>query len=157
MVDGSAQTPWHRLSKAGAGAVSLIYPAVAVFVLALAIADLPNAFRAARNDGVPGTFVVTHKDCRPWWEKGGGCTVHGDFVSKDTTIALRGVLFEGNPGDVGAVVPAQVIDPDSGVIDKVDSDEWVFNVLLALGTAGYLVWRIVRAVRRRRVTSGTGG
>lgn len=144
MGSGAARTPWRRLANAGTRVVSLIYPVAALVILGLAVADLPNALHAARNDGAPGTFVVTHKDCKPRWEKGGGCTSFGDFVSNDKTIALRGVRFEGNPGEVGAVVPAQVVDPDSGVIDQVDSREWIYNVAIGLAAAGYLAWRVVR-------------
>jgi hypothetical protein len=144
------------LSAAGAKVVGLIYPVVALFVLGLAVADLPNALHAARNEGVPGTFVVTHRDCKPRWERGGGCATFGDFVSDDKSIALRGVRFEGNPGDVGAVVPAQVVDADRGVVDKVNSNEWILNVALGLAAAGYLIWRTARAVSRRRITNAKG-
>ncbi|MGW1345066.1 hypothetical protein ACWCOV_28755 [Kribbella sp. NPDC002412] len=133
---------------------------VAVLVLGFAIADLPDSLRAARNEGVPGTFTTIRKECRPWWEKGGGCTYFGNFSSSDGEVRLTDVLFEGDPGDVGESVPAQYVGtPDRPSIHGGDSDEWMFVAALGLGAAGYLGWRgwrLVRA-RRRAVTSARAG
>ena len=150
MGERSMRTLRRRLSRVGAGIASLTYPAIAVMILGLAIADLPNTVRAARNDGIPGTFTVTRKVCKPWWEKGGGCTRFGDFVSRDGTIELRDVLFVGNAGDVGDVVPAQTVDPEDRRVDEINSNEWAFLAMAAFAAAGYLAWRVIRAVRRRR-------
>jgi hypothetical protein len=133
--------------------VSLVYPAAAAFVLLIVVADLPDSVRAGRNEGVPGTFTTVRKDCRPWWEKGGGCTSFGDFSSYDGTVRLTDVLFEGDPGGVGHKVPAQYVLADPGRVHELDSHEWMFATAIGLGSAGYLGfrgWRLVRAVRRRR-------
>ncbi|MFI7061681.1 hypothetical protein ACIBL3_11905 [Kribbella sp. NPDC050124] len=149
----------HALSRFGAGLASLAYAVVAVFVLGFAIIDLPDSLRAARNEGVPGTFTTTRKECRPWWEKGGGCTYFGNFTSGDGRVQSTNVLFEGDPGEVGEKVPAQYVGtPDRPSIHGADSDEWVFVAALGLGATGYLGWRgwrgwrFVRA-RLRPVTS----
>ncbi|MFI6681137.1 hypothetical protein [Kribbella sp. NPDC050470] len=156
------------LSRVGSAALSLMYLVMAVFLLGLAVADLPDSLRAARNEGLPGTFTTIRKECRPWWAKGGGCTSFGDFTSSDGKVRLTDVPFEGDSGEVGENVPAQYVGTaDRPSIHGSDSNEWVFVAALGLGAAGYLSWRgwrgwrawrgwrLVRT-RRRAVTSATG-
>lgn len=162
MGEGSARAR-RALSRAGKVFVSVLYLVVAVFALVIVCVDLPGSVRAARNEGLPGTFTAVRKECRPWWEKGGGgCTYFGDFTSRDGTVRLTDVLFEGDPGEVGDKVPAQYVGAeDPPRIHEVGSHEWMFIVAIGLGSAGYLGfrgWRLVRVLRRRRaLTNATGG
>jgi hypothetical protein len=150
------------VSRLGYTVANLLCLAVAVFLLGIAIAGLPETLRAARNEGVPGTFTVVRKECRPWWEKAGGCTHFGDFTSRDGTVRLTDVLFDGDAGDTGDTMPAQYVGSDDPPrIYGPGSNEWMFVAALGLGSAGYLGfrgWRAIRALRRKRaVTSATAG
>ena len=135
--------------------LSVMYLALAVFILVTALGDLPDSVRAARNEGIPGTFTAVRKVCRSVWDRaGGGCSYYGDFVSRDGAVRLNDVFYEGNPGDIGDVVPAQYADTaDPPRVHEVDSHEWIFVVAFIVGSAGYLGyrgWRLVRWLRSRR-------
>jgi hypothetical protein len=137
-----------------------MYLAVAVFALVIALVDLPGSVRAARNQGVPGTFTAVRKVCKPVWEKGGGgCSYYGDFVSRDGAVRLTDVFYEGDPGDVGDSVAAQYVGTlDPPRVHEIDSHEWVFFVVFIVASGGYLAfraWTGVRTLRRRRVRRGS--
>ncbi|MGW6195736.1 hypothetical protein ACWF0M_06275 [Kribbella sp. NPDC055110] len=146
----------RRVAAVARTILSAFYLAVAVFILVIALVDLPGSVRAARNEGVPGTFTAVRKECKPVWEKGGGgCSYFGDFVSRDGAVRLTDVFYEGDPGDIGDSVAAQYVGTtDPPRVHKVSSDEWVFVGLFILGSSGYLVFRVwsgLRTLHRRRV------
>ena len=148
------------LVRIGAVFTNVVYPLVAVVVLAFILADLPGLVRLSRDEGVLGTFTLVRKECKPWYEKG-GCSYHGDFVSADGSVQLTGVVFLGNHGEAGDRFPAQYDGSvEEPAIYPLGSDEWKFAVaggLAVVGYLGYRGWRLVRWVRRRRATSAKGG
>lgn len=147
-----------RAAAGGKAFLSALYLTLAVFILVIAFIDLPGSVRAARNEGTPGMFTAVRKVCRPVWERGGGgCSYFGDFTSRDGSVRLKDVFYEGNPGGIGNSVAAQYVGTtDPPRVHKVDSDEWIFVTAFVVGSTGYLglrAWRLVRWFRHRRSRS----
>ena len=145
---------WRGASRVGKALLSVMYLVLAVFALVIVLVELPGSMRAARNEGVPGTFTAVRKACSPPGRGGGGCSSFGDFVSRDGTIRLTDVVYEGDPGNVGDSVPAQYVGGvDPVIINEFDSKEWMYLVAIGIGAAGYLAyrgWRLIRTLRSRR-------
>jgi hypothetical protein len=59
-------------------------PLLALAALMYGSVPLGPAVRAARGEGVPGTFHVFSKICSR------GCQLHGDFVSDDGSVTRSG-------------------------------------------------------------------
>ncbi|MFB6719364.1 hypothetical protein ACFCV3_04355 [Kribbella sp. NPDC056345] len=149
-----ARTVDRVLTRLGSVVTSVVYPLVAVGFLVFVIVDLPSMLRVAHDEGIAGTFTVTRKECRAWYEKG-GCSTYGDFVSTDGTIRRTNVLFENNPGRVGTQVPGQYLREDPPMIYAQGSGQWKFSVAIGVAAIGYLGYRLWRLVRRRPATSET--
>lgn len=145
----------RQATPAGKAFLSALYLAAAVFILVIALVDLPGSVRATRNAGIPGTFTAVRKVCRPVWERGGGgCSYFGDFVSRDGAVRLHDVFYDGDPGEIGDTFAAQYVGAvDPARVTQVDSDQWIFVVAFIVGSGGYLAfraWRLVRLLQRRR-------
>jgi hypothetical protein len=150
----------RRAGTAGKAFTSALYLTVAVFILVIALVDLPGSVRAARHEGIAGTFTAVRKVCKPRWEKGGGeCSYYGDFVSRDGAVRLTDVFYEGDPGDIGDSVTAQYVGTtDPPIVHKIGSDQWVFVIAFIVASGGYLAfrtWSAVHRLRRRRVRRGS--
>ncbi|GIH61737.1 hypothetical protein [Microbispora siamensis] len=138
---------------------------VAVFLLFLAVPNIGPVVRAARADGVPGTFTARSVTCirHPGHES---CTWTGDFRSADGAIRRTGVALYGADRDMlreGQQTPAVDVGRQSRVYGPGGSMEWVFTALLLLAALGILlvaygppVRNLLRAHTRARTPAPSG-
>ena len=132
-------------------AYGVLLPLVAVLVLILAAAGLPEAVQAARGEGQAGTFTAQRQECTRH-----GCSWYGTFTSDDGSVRLPDVLLDGLEAQRGDRVPA-LFEGETNpplVYLAEGSREWVYVLLLMLGSAGYLAWCAWWLVRRRARRSG---
>lgn len=131
--------------------------ALAVLGLLLLFASVPElgpAVRAARADGVSGTFTAGELRCvrHPGHES---CVWAGDFASDDGRTLRHDVeLYGSDRGTLATGRTSRAVDTgrETRVYGPDGSDEWVFTTLLAL--AGLAVLAVAaRGLRRPR---GTG-
>ncbi|GAA0400564.1 hypothetical protein GCM10009530_60510 [Microbispora corallina] len=123
---------------------------IGLFLLYLAVPSVGPAVRAARADGIPGTFTATRLDCveHPGHE---ACTWSGDFRSDDGTVLRAGVALYGADRDylrTGQRTRAVDVGRPSRVYGPGGSMEWVFTALLLLAGLGLLAFLYVRPLLR---------
>jgi hypothetical protein len=118
-------------------------PATALLLFVGAALDLGPARRAARGEGIHGTFTAT----RPACGKGPGCSWHGDFVSDDGALRLTDVLIDDGDKDVvdrvGQTVTAIYAGRGSTptVYPAEGSDGWVIAAwIFASGVLVYVAY-----------------
>ncbi|NUW45249.1 hypothetical protein [Nonomuraea rhodomycinica] len=134
------------------GMVALL--AAGVLTAFLTVSTISFEARAARNEGVPGTFTAKEQHCRH-----GSCSWHGAFASadgretRDYTI-MRDLSFSVVPGDR---VPA--IDVGDGAeVYHPGSFDYRFAVMVVLTTLGWpalAIWPARRALEIWRARSLT--
>ncbi|NUR83718.1 MAG: hypothetical protein HOY71_06485 [Nonomuraea sp.] len=127
--------------------------AVAMAVLGLlllfvSVPELGPAVRAARADGVSGTFTAKDLRCiqHPGHES---CVWAGDFASGDGRVLRHDVELYGSDRGAftaGQAVPAVDTGRETRVYGPDGSDEWIFTGLL--GLAGLAI--LALAARRLR-------
>ncbi|WP_169982586.1 MULTISPECIES: hypothetical protein [unclassified Microbispora] len=137
----------------GAGRRSPFFIAVltflAAFLLFLAVPSIGPVVRAARADGVPGSFTARQVECvrHPGHES---CTWTGDFRSSDGAVLRTGVALYGADREMlreGQRTPAVDVGRQNRVYGPGGSMEWVFTALLLLAALGILYAAYGRPVR----------
>ncbi|WP_327045653.1 hypothetical protein OG320_28840 [Microbispora sp. NBC_01189] len=127
--------------RRGSPAFTAALTLFALFLLFLTVPGIGPAVRAARADGVPGTFTARSVDCvrHPGHES---CTWNGDFRSDDGAVRRDGVELYGADRDMlreGQQTRAVDVGRPSRVYGPGGSMEWVFTALLLLAAAGILL------------------
>lgn len=124
----------------------------ALFIVVLAVVDLPESIHASHNEGVRGVFTSERADC----SGRGGCTYFGRFVSDDGSLDLDEVFIDSGAGKVGVTVDAQYFQ-NSRTSDKVyelGSRDWVWVLLFLAGGVPYFCWWswnvVIQPLRSRR-------
>ncbi|WP_063780688.1 hypothetical protein [Nonomuraea sp. SBT364] len=131
-------------------AFTVVLTLVAVFLLYLAVPNAGTAVRAARADGVPGTFTPRDLTCvvHPGHES---CVWTGEFRSGDGSADRSGVELYGSDrysNRAGEPVRAVDIGLAHRVYGPGGSNEWVFTALMiAIGLA-ILLWLYGGPLRR---------
>ncbi|WP_143832856.1 MULTISPECIES: hypothetical protein [Nocardiopsis] len=125
---------------------------VAALIVYLGASNVDRSLRAARADGVAGTFTGTRLDCvqHPGHES---CTCYGVYVPDSggperTDVYLYGRDRQSCP--VGEPASAVDVGSASRVYGPEGSNEWIMTaamILVGLGVGGW-------AVRPRRVGGG---
>jgi hypothetical protein len=129
-------------------------PLVAVSLLVMAARDLPSAVRAARGDGLAGTFVAEVRHCGR-----GSCSWEGTFTSADGSVRLADVtLGTDTPRRPGDRVAALMEDgPDAWEVYLADGDRtWIWILAIMTATAGHLVWCGWWLIRGRGAAAARG-
>jgi hypothetical protein len=133
---------------------AVLIPLFAVTALVVGSMDLGPAVRAARGDGMPGTFLVTSREC------GKSCTLYGDFTSDDGSVVRVDVMYlDGTPRvQVGDSLRALDAGDRSGVFRPSGSHQWALIVIvMGMGAVGatWWLWRYpLRALLRLRRQRG---
>ncbi|MEU8198238.1 hypothetical protein AB0C10_31115 [Microbispora amethystogenes] len=136
--------------RRGSPAFTAALTLFALFLLFLAVPGIGPAVRAARADGVPGTFTARSVACveHPGHES---CTWNGDFRSDDGAVRRDGVELYGADRDMlreGQETRAVDVGRPSRVYGPGGSMEWVFTALLLLAAGGILLVGYGGPVRR---------
>ncbi|WP_238498553.1 hypothetical protein [Streptosporangium sp. KLBMP 9127] len=123
---------------------------LAAFLLFLAVPSIGTAVRAARADGVAGTFTGQRLDCvqHPGHES---CVWTGEFATGDGTVQRTGIEMYGSDRythRAGQPAPAVDIGHRSRVYGPGGSNEWVFTAVLILAAVAILVAAYGRPLRR---------
>jgi hypothetical protein len=127
-------------------------PALGALLVFSAALDLGPSIKAARGEGVHGTFTAKDEACGD----AGPCTWHGQFVSDDGRVRLTDVAIDGGAHGVGSTVEA--LYGGRGSIPTVyqahGSREWTAVVIvLVIGLlmlAPYTVLVLMSLHQRRR-------
>ncbi|HEX4817138.1 MAG TPA: hypothetical protein VFV66_30725 [Nonomuraea sp.] len=135
---------------------------VAVLLLVVTVPNLGTVFRAARADGVPGTFTAVRLSCvqHPGHVS---CVWSGGFRSDDGTVRRTGVELYGSDRDThraGTRTRAVDIGHDTRVYGPGGSAEWLFSALLvglALTILLTLYAPLLRRPSPRPARRGPGG
>jgi hypothetical protein len=114
------------------------WPLIALAFLVLSLDALPESIRAARGEGLPGTFLAEREECSRR-----GCAWYGSFVSDDRMVSLDDVLLDvGGPEDLGVEVRVLYegeTDPPKVYLAE-GSRDWQLVALGLLGSVGFLLW-----------------
>lgn len=122
-------------------AFSVVMLAVAVLLVHLSVSNLDRSIRAARADGVPGSFIATRLDCvqHPGHES---CTCYGSYRSLDGGTELDEVYLYGSDRR-SCRIGVETAAVDIGAVNRVygpeGSREWIFTVGLLAAGVGLLV------------------
>jgi hypothetical protein len=124
---------------------NVLLPAIAVLLLLFAATALGPSLRAARGEGLPGTFTAARQDCGPR----GGCDVMGTFVSDDGTVRFTDAYLDGSADRHGRQVKALYLGQDDPpTVHEPGTSQWVLILAFLLGSGGYFLWRGTRLIRR---------
>ncbi|WP_283133031.1 hypothetical protein [Rhizohabitans arisaemae] len=120
--------------KRRGGAFTVVLALLGLLLLYVAVPQLGPAVRAARADGVTGTFTARELACvqHPGHES---CTWTGDFVSDDRRAVRAGIELYGSDRDTlaaGAATRAVDTGRAGRVYGPGGSREWVFTVLIVV-------------------------
>ncbi|MEU4579625.1 hypothetical protein ACBI99_07620 [Nonomuraea sp. ATR24] len=129
---------------------TVVLTLVAVFLLYLAVPNAGTAVRAARADGVAGTFTPRELICivHPGHES---CVWTGEFRSGDGSSDRAGVELYGSDrysNRAGSPVRAVDIGLPGRVYGPGGSNEWVFTALMIVSGLGILLWLYGGPLRR---------
>ncbi|MGV9305870.1 hypothetical protein ACWDLG_21040 [Nonomuraea sp. NPDC003727] len=124
---------------------------VAAFLLYLATPNIGHVIRAARADGLPGTFTAQRLYCvqHPGHES---CSWIGTFRSDDGTVRRAEVaMYDSDRESHRAGTETRAIDVGrpNRVYGPGGSGEWMFTALLLLGGLAILAHLYVRPLVRR--------
>ncbi len=75
----------------------VFFAALAIFVLILSVVDLPDAIRAAQDEGKHGTFTTQREEC----SFRSRCRYFGGFVSDDGSVRQRDAYIDTGVEEVG--------------------------------------------------------
>ncbi|MFC0865704.1 hypothetical protein ACFHYQ_25740 [Sphaerimonospora cavernae] len=131
-----AGRPAGRRSPAFTAVLTLI----PVFLLYLTVPNIGPVVRAARADGIAGTFTARRVDCvqHPGHES---CTWSGDFRSADGAVHRTDIALYGADRDMlraGQETAAVDVGRAGRVYGPGGSMEWVFTALLILAALAIL-------------------
>ena len=153
----TAEAGARRRSPAFTAVLTLI----AIFLLYLAVPSIGPVVRAARADGIAGSFTARRLECiqHPGHES---CTWTGDFRSADGAVRRTGVAMYGADREMlreGQETPAVDVGRPNRVYGPGGSMEWVFTALLLLAALGILYvayGRPLRNLLRARAATPSG-
>ncbi|WP_169946706.1 hypothetical protein [Microbispora sp. H11081] len=122
---------------------------LAAFLLFLSVPNIGTVVRAARADGVPGSFTAKRVECveHPGHES---CTWSGDFLSTDGAVRKTDIALYGADREMlreGQVTAAVDVGRENRVYGPGGSMEWVFTAVLLLAALGILYAAYSRLVR----------
>ncbi|KAE8764604.1 DUF3592 domain-containing protein [Georgenia thermotolerans] len=134
----------HRRTRSllTATAGLIVFGLVGLYILVVAISDLPETIAAARGEGVPGTFTAARRDCADNFRAPDTCVWRGRFVSRDQAVILEDAFLAANdpPGQVGDRVTTLYEGQTTGQVYLVDgSTDWLWGVLLLILGVGSVV------------------
>ena len=133
---GAARRSWRRARR--------VWPLLAAgFLLFICVMGAPEAIKASRNEGVPGTFTADEEFCG----RRTGCDWLGTFESDDGRIKEQTTMTTGAAKEHGDVVRAQKVGSE---LYSPGSHTWVLFAIAGPGSLLYIAWFCWNWRRRAR-------